>query len=360
MRKALLNELRRLVRDIEKYALRAGTFDLGVDRARYDVPRRERAARVVALHEIFAAIVPQNSAFSAHCFGNQKRFRLRMKQAGRMKLDELHVRDHRARAPRHRHAVARRDVRVCRVQINFSAAAGREHDAIRADRFHLSVFFIENVDAEATIFCREAKLARSDQIHRHVIFQKIDMRLPTQLAQQNLLDLLAGHVLHMQDAPFGVTAFSPKIELAMTGNFAFVKLQSKIDKFMNSRRSFRHNRANNFLVAKPGAGFERVAHMQPEGIFVARHAGDPALRPRCVRVRAFAFCDHGHRAMLGRFQRKTEPGNATANHDEIVFLHPSRMLSIKRVWPKKTASASSEFGLRTSIGCKLSASTRST
>ncbi len=193
-----------------------------------------------------------------------------------------------------------------------------------------------------------------------MIFQKIDMRLPSQVAQQNLLDLLAGHVLHMQDAPLGMAAFPPKVELAVTGNFALVELQSKIDKFLNSCRSFGHNRANNSFVAKPGARLERVAHMQLEGIFVARHAGDPALRPRRVRVRTFALRDHPHRAVPGRFQCKTEPGDAAADHDEIVFLHPTRILSIKRVWPKKTASARSEFGLTTSIGSKFLASTRST
>src|SRR5437879_8336500 len=65
MRKALLNELRRLVRDIQKHALRAGTLDLGVDRTCHDVARRERAARMVPLHEIFATIIPQDSALSA-------------------------------------------------------------------------------------------------------------------------------------------------------------------------------------------------------------------------------------------------------------------------------------------------------
>src|SRR5438552_10628158 len=268
MRKALLNKLRRLVRDIQKHTLRAGALNLGVDRTRHDVSRRQRAPRMVTLHEIFAAIVSQNSALPAHCFRNQKGFGLRVEQAGRMKLNELHVRDHGTRTPRHRYAVPRRDVRICRVEINFSATASREHDTIRADRLHLSVFFIKNVDPEATVLCRKAELARGDQIHCHMIFQKIDMRLSSQLAQQNFLDLLAGHVLNMQDTPLGVAAFPPKVELAVTGNFALVELQSKIDKFLNSRRSFGHNRANNSFVAKASARLERVVHMQLEGVFI--------------------------------------------------------------------------------------------
>jgi hypothetical protein len=47
-----------------------------------------------------------------------------------MKLDEFHVRDFHACAPRHCHAISSRNVGIRRVQINFSATAGRKHDPI--------------------------------------------------------------------------------------------------------------------------------------------------------------------------------------------------------------------------------------
>ena len=87
-----------------------------------------------------------------------------------MKLDEFHVRDLGARSPRHRHAIACRDIRIRRVQINFAATAGREHDSIRTDRFYFSFFFVQHVNAKTAVFCGEAELGRGDQIHRHVIF----------------------------------------------------------------------------------------------------------------------------------------------------------------------------------------------
>ena len=61
--------------------------------------------------------------------------------------------------------------------------------------------------------------------------------------------------------------------------------------------------------------------MKLERILVARHAGDPALRPGRVRVGAFAFRDHGDRTMRRRLQGEGQPGNAAADDDEIVFLH---------------------------------------
>ena len=60
------------MRDVEIDALRAQAFDFRVDRARDDVPRRERALRVIALHEIFPAAVAQNSPFPTHGFRNEK------------------------------------------------------------------------------------------------------------------------------------------------------------------------------------------------------------------------------------------------------------------------------------------------
>src|SRR6267143_604984 len=99
--------------------------------------------------------------------------------------------------------------------------------------------------------------------------------------------------------------------------------------------------------------------MKLERILIARHTSDSTLRPDRIRVRSFALGDDRHRTALRRFQRKAQPGDTAPDHDEIVFLHPNRILSIKRVFPKETATARSEFGLTNSIGWKVSASTSS-
>ena len=78
-------------------------------------------------------------------------------------------------APGHRHAVAGRDRRVGRVEIDLAAAAGRQQQAIGPDGFHLAGHFVEHINAEATIFGREAELAGGDQIDRHVIFEQLDV-----------------------------------------------------------------------------------------------------------------------------------------------------------------------------------------
>ena len=47
-------------------------LDLGIDCARRDITRSKRSSRIIPFHKIFTTIVAQNSAFTAHCFRNEK------------------------------------------------------------------------------------------------------------------------------------------------------------------------------------------------------------------------------------------------------------------------------------------------
>jgi hypothetical protein len=57
-----------------------------------------------------------------------------------------------------------------------------------------------------------------------MIFQEIDMRLSSKLAEQRLFDLLSGHILHVQHSPLGVAAFAAKIKFAVTGNVPLIEV----------------------------------------------------------------------------------------------------------------------------------------
>src|SRR5437764_1581922 len=104
-------------------------------------------------------------------------------------------------------------------------------------------------------------------------------------------------------------AFTAKIELAMPGNFALVESHTELDQILNSRRRFRDDCADDLFVTQARAGFERIAHVQLERIFVARHASNSALRPSRVRVRPSPFCNDGNRTVFCRFQSKAQPSN---------------------------------------------------
>ena len=129
-REPLLEELPRLMGDVEIDAFGTGAFHFCVDGAGHDVARGEVFERVVAFHELPPLFVDENPALAAHRLADEKRFGLRVEQAGRVKLHEFHVADRGAGAPGHGHAVPRSDVGIRRVEVDFAAAAGGQHDAV--------------------------------------------------------------------------------------------------------------------------------------------------------------------------------------------------------------------------------------
>ena len=248
-------------------------------------------------------------------------------------------------------------VGVGRVEINFAASAGREDQPIGSDGFHHAGNFIEHVNPEAMILGRKAKFRGRDEIDRHMILEQLNIRRTLDRAEECRLDFVAGEVVHVEDAAFRMAAFAPEVELAMPGDIPLVKVQAEFHQFMNPRRAFLHHRLDRRRIAQARARLERVANMQLEGIFAARHAGHTALRPGGVRVHAFALGDNRDPAVLRRLDRKSQAGNPAPDHDEIKLSHPMRMLSISRVLPKKTATARSERGSVVRRGCRSSAPT---
>src|SRR5260370_18267086 len=98
-----------------------------------------------------------------------------MVQAGRMKLVELQVRDCRARAIRHRDAIARRDIGIGRVEIDLAGAARREHRGARDHFADLVGFAIERVNAPARAWLSGGG-SLDQKIYRDVIFARTDIR----------------------------------------------------------------------------------------------------------------------------------------------------------------------------------------
>ena len=130
--KCALDELGRLVADVEVDAVEAAALHLVVDGARHDIARRQLAARVVRRHERRrrrAAAGPPSPRTASVI---RKDLALRVVQAGRVELHELHVGHAAAGAPGHGDAVAGGGVRVAGVEIDLAGAAGGEHHEARA------------------------------------------------------------------------------------------------------------------------------------------------------------------------------------------------------------------------------------
>ena len=124
------------MRHVQVGAVVASPLQLAVDAARDHVARGELLARVVALHERIAGAVAQNPAFSAQRLADQEALRLRVVQAGGMKLDELQICDGCPRAVGHGQPVAGGDVRVRRVEVDLAGAAGCQHHRLADEAVH--------------------------------------------------------------------------------------------------------------------------------------------------------------------------------------------------------------------------------
>ncbi len=97
------------------------------------------------------------------------------------------------------------------------------------------------------------QLLARDQINRQVILKNLNVRLLGNRVQQRALDLAARDVLCMQDSSLGMAAFLAEIEFVCAmgrGNFALGKFHAEFDQFLNPRRAFLNNRANDIFFAQ--------------------------------------------------------------------------------------------------------------
>ncbi len=243
-----------------------------------------------------------------------------MEQAGRVKLNELHVRHRHARAVGHGHAVARRNARVRGVEINLPAAARGQQHLTGGERLDPPGFHVEHINAHATVVRAEAEFAPRDQVDRRVIFKHLHVRMQRQRRQQRLLDLPPRHILGVEDAPLRVTALLAEIELMLAAVFPFAKRHAEFDQLPDPRRALLHNPAHHLFTAETRPAFQRVAHVQVEGVLGRGYTGDSALRVIRVRLRPVLLRDHRHRPLLRHIQRKGQPGDARAEHEIIVTM----------------------------------------
>ena len=184
----------------------------------------------------------------------------------------------------------------------------------------------------------------------HVIFEQLHCcdRLPSARSEL-VLDLAPGHVLHMQAR--AASSVRPRgQDRARDGRKRRVHRNARRASIssLNSRPALPSRSCGRlFSSHKPGAGFERIAHVKLKRIFVARHTGDPSLRPCRVGVGPLRFVITATEPCCAAFRAKLKPGDPAPDHHEIVnSSHFSRRLSISRVLPMKTASAMTALGLQ--------------
>jgi hypothetical protein len=265
-----------------------------------------------ALHERGAVLEAQDRALAAQRLGDRGSSSPRVKEAGRVELVELHVPDLGARAVRHGHAVAGRDVRVGRVEVDLPCAAGREDRGPREHGAHRRTGpLVEHVRADADVRAAEAR--EHDQIDRHVVLDEADVRVSLHLRQQRALDLRARGVRGVHDAPRGVAAFPSE------GDARLVAVEARAPGHQRAHAvgPLAHAHVHGDLVAEPRPRDERVGLVGLGGVPLREHRRDAPLRVARVALGAIALGDDQHLAVLGGGQREREPGDAAADDEEV-------------------------------------------
>src|ERR1700730_15071179 len=175
-----------------------------------------------------------------------------MKKAGWMELNKFHVRDGSAGDPSHRHPVSSRDVGVRRVEVDLPAPTRGQDHSIAPDGLDLSGGFMEDVNTDHAILGRIAELASRDQINTHVIIENLDIGFFSHRVEQTLINFARVRIMIMKDASFGVASIPPEIQLPLAiVQDSFVKVDTDSHQFLNSGRSFGHDRAHGFRSQSP-------------------------------------------------------------------------------------------------------------
>ena len=316
---ALLEEGASLAPDVEAAVGIARALHLTVDRARHDVARRERPARVVLLHERLPLAVHEHGPLPAHGLADEEPLRLRVVEARGVELDELHVLHLRAGAPGKRHAVARRHVGVAGVEVHLAAAARREDRVGGADGVDLLRLAVEHVRAHAAVGPLHADALRDDEVDHDRVLVHLDLGMALHRAHHRGLALLARDVARVEDAAHRVPALAAEVPASV---LLLREPHAAVDQVADARRRLRHDLPHHVLVAEARARDLRVAHVLLERVGGVRHAADSPLREVGVAVLEALLRDE-HGASGGReVQRAHESAHAGAD-DEIVTVDDS-------------------------------------
>ncbi len=142
------------------------------------------AERRVALHELLALGIAQETAFAARALGDEH---ARAVDAGRMELHELHVLEGKAGAQNHGVAVAGADMGRCAGEIGAAITAGRENDLMGAEAMQRAVLHRQRDDAAA------AALLVHDEVDGEILDEELG-RMAQRLAVHGVQHGMAGAV----------------------------------------------------------------------------------------------------------------------------------------------------------------------
>ena len=303
---------------IQEDARVAAALQLLVDGARHDIARGQFRQGMIARHEPVVVSGHQVGPLPADGLRYQERFRLRMIETGGMELDELEVGQVGAGPVRHRHAVARRDIRIGGIGVDLPAAPGRDHDPVRQAGAARERFPLQDPgpDHAAGVVAGQADFPAQDQVHPQMILIDPDIGFGAAGFEQARLQFAAGQVGGVQDPVMGMAAFPPEGERAVPVLGLAAEIHPVGEQAIDQPRAALDHPAHDGLPAEPGSGDEGVVHMGVEIVGGRQDGRDPALGVVGVRIAGFLLRHDMHvpvaRGQQGELQAR-DPGS---DHEE--------------------------------------------
>ena len=305
--------------DVQVDAVVAVGLHLVVDGARHDVAGGEILQRVVALHEGGAVAAPEDRTLAAHRLRDQERAGARVVQGGRVELHELHVGHGRAGAVRHGDPVAGGNVRVAGVEVDLAGPSrGKERDA-GGEGLHRAALDVQHVRAQAAVFVELflQHLRLGDEVDGDMVFVDGDVVVRQGRLDQGALDLAAGDVLGVQDAPLAVPPLAG--EVVRLAARVLGELDPPLDQVGDHLGAVLNHTAHHLFVADAGAGHQGILDVGVEGVLGRGDRGDPPLRVVGGGLRYIAFGEQGNGPVGRRLQREGEPRDAATDHQKITL-----------------------------------------
>ncbi len=240
----------------------------------------------------------------------------RVVQAGRVELDELHVRDPAARAPGHRDAVAGGGVGIGGVEVDLAGAAGRQHGVRCAEGEHLVGGLVEHVQALAARCSASPSLRPVIRSTSVCCSNSVMLGRAPHLLDQRALHRGAGGVGRMHDAALAVAAFAREVQRAVLEREGHAEPAQPGD---GLGRMLDHE-ARGGQVAEARARHQRVVDVRLHAVAIGRA---PLAMPPWAHWLApsssRALGDDGH-AMRGcEMQCGAESGQAAADDEHVEF-----------------------------------------
>ncbi len=243
-----------------------------------------------------------------------------MEQAGRVKLDELHIGDPATGPPGHGDAVAGRDVRVAGIQVDLARATGGQHHAAGRHRDDVASGNIQQIGTVASpLYPAAVLVVGGDQIDRDVVLEYPDIGVAIELADKRRLDRLPGGIGGVHHSPMAVSALAGQVVTGTSGRRGAGELHAFLEKPADIVRAVLDHHAHDVLVAQPAPGIQGILHMRIDRIPIVQYRRDTPLGIQRVAFLQLAFRHQSGSDISGQTQGQAEARRPAADDQYVKF-----------------------------------------